>query len=262
MRNVCLKGALLLALCLQSVSNAWAKPAEIWDPLEPVNRKIFWFNDKFDTYLLEPVARGYDYVMPDRVQTGISNFFSNIRYPIYLLSDLVQLDFTSAAHDTGRFVVNSTVGILGVVDVAKRIGLEPDYKDFAVALESHGIPPGPYLVLPFLGPSNLRDALGRTVDIFVNPNQYPTYFGDMSYHDQLAVTWGTRAVEIVNERSGLLDAIKSAKENSFDYYLFMQGAYSQYRRGLLYHGHPPIEKDDEFDDDIGTPAPSVFVPRK
>jgi phospholipid-binding lipoprotein MlaA len=268
MRSLLAKAVLLAALVIQLAPNAWAKPEdEIWDPLEPINRKIFWFNDKFDVYLLEPIAKGYDYVTPQRVQTGISNFFSNIRYPVYLLSDLIQFDFTNAARDTGRFLINSTAGILGFVDVAKCVGLKPDEKDFGVALASHDIPPGPYIVLPFLGPSNLRDGIGRAVDLAIYPTQYPTYFGGMSYYDQYAVSWGSRGVDIVNERSALLDPIKAAKENSFDYYLFMQGAYYQYRRGLLYHGNPPLEEDEE-EPEIGAekgasgapPAKSVFSP--
>jgi phospholipid-binding lipoprotein MlaA len=224
---------------------------EIYDPIEPVNRGIFWFNDKVDVYVLEPVAEAYEEVVPEDIQTGIGNFFTNLRYPQYLLSDLVQLKFEQSLVHTGRFVINSTVGLLGFIDVAKHIGLENDKEDFGLALAYHGVPPGPYIVLPFLGPSNLRDTVGTIVDGAVHPFAILGYTVDEDWVDP--VVYGGRAIEVIHQRAGLLDAVEAAKSSSLDYYLFLQAAYYQHRRGLLYDGNPP-EEDDPFADDIDPPA--------
>ena len=218
---------------------------DVWDPIEPVNRGVFWFNDKFDVYLLEPVSRGYDTVMPQRVQDSVTNFFNNLRQPIDAANALLQAKMVQALSQTGRFLVNSTVGIAGFFDVASEIGLERKREDLGLTFAHWGLPPGPYIVLPFLGPSNLRDALGRGGDAFGNP---VFYLGRATDWDSDTVFWtqaGLIALDTVNTRASMLDTVKSAKEAAFDYYLTMQGAYYQYRRGQYYDGNPPDEEDDE-----------------
>lgn len=224
---------------------ARAQDEEISDPLESFNRGIFWFNDKLDVYVLEPVARRYKDYVPDPVQNGIGNFFENLRYPRYLLSDLVQFKFSQALDHTGRFLINSTVGVLGFVDVAKEFGLPVHEEDFGLALAYHGVGPGPYLVLPILGPSNLRDGFGKIVDSFVDPFAIVAYTTDADI--SIPIILGAKTIEVIDTRAGLSEAIETAKESSVDYYLFMQGAYYQYRRGVLYDGNPP---DEEFEDDL------------
>ncbi len=211
---------------------------EIYDPLEPLNRKIFWLNDKLDIYLFEPVASGYDYIMPDVAQRSVGNFFDNIRYPIFLVSDLVQFKFKQAGVHSGRFVINTTLGVLGLFDVAKHFGLEPEEEDFGIALGYHGTPSGPYLVLPLLGPSNFRDTFGLIVDSFLNP---------VYYIDPAEVTYGMRALEFVNIRADLLEAIKTGKDSSLDFYLFAQAVYYQRRSALIYDGEAPREGSHEGD---------------
>ncbi len=210
------------------------------DPLESVNRGIFWFNDKVDVYVAEPVASGYDEYIPDPIQDGIRNFFLNIRSPIYVVSDLVQLKFGQAGTHTGRFLINSTLGGLGLVDVAKEFGLRHESEDFGVALGYHGVGEGPYLVLPILGPSNTRDLFGRVVDFFLNPLNYA---GDV-WEDGDNIALGATVVEGISDRARLLDAIESAKDASVDYYSFVKNSYHQHRQNLIYDNNPPEEETD------------------
>ena len=134
------------------------------DPLECVNRKIFWFNDKVDVYVLAPVARGWEKVSPHCVRTSVSNFFGNLRFPIVTVNDLLQGKVKDGASDVGRFGVNTTVGVLGLFDPASGWGLVKHDEDFGQTLGVWGVPPGAYLVLPLLGPSDPRDAAGFAVD--------------------------------------------------------------------------------------------------
>lgn len=224
--------ALLVLLAFFAPLSIQAQEEEIWDPIEPVNRGIFSFNDTADIYVLEPVAKGYEKVLPQPIRKGVSNFFENIGYPSYLVSDLVQFKFGQALHHTGRFVVNTTVGVLGFIDVAKHFGLESHKEDFGVALAYHGIPAGPYLVIPIVGPSNVRDAVGRVVDAFLDPLNMINYT-NAATDTKLAVTWGGKAVQVVDARASLLDAVEASKAASLDYYLFLQSSYYQYREGLL-----------------------------
>lgn len=223
---------------------------EISDPLEPINRGIFWFNDKADIYVLEPVARGYDFVTPQPVQNSFSNFFDNLRFPVNLVSDLIQFKFGQAATHTGRFLINSTFGLAGFFDPAKELGLNKHYEDLGVALGYHGVPPGPYIVIPLLGPSNLRDAVGRIGQAFLDPTYYLETYG--VYEDTaLAIAAGKTALDAINTRASLLDAVESAKDASLDYYLFTQSAYHQLRQNHIYDGDPPEkdEFDEEFDEE-------------
>src|SRR5215470_10470772 len=128
-----------------------------YDPLEPVNRKIFWFNDQVDNYVLEPVATGWDWAIPHVVQRSISNFFANVRFPIDLINNLLQGKLKNSASEVGRFAVNTTVGVLGFFDPATGWGMEAHQEDFGQTLGVWGVPPGAYLVLPIVGPSNPRD---------------------------------------------------------------------------------------------------------
>lgn len=227
---------------------------DVWDPAEGVNRGIFKFNDKVDIYFMEPVARGYDKVVPQPAKKGVSNFFRNLRYPSYLVSDIVQLKFGQAAHHTGRFLINTTIGLFGFIDVAQHVGLEDQKEDFGIALAYHGVPAGPYMVLPILGPSNLRDSVGLLVDFFLDP------FTILSLSSVKAgtsdpIVYSASGMKLVDTRAGLLDAIESAKTGSVDYYLFTQSAYYQYRDGLLYdkkdadtNAETLLDDDDELPD--------------
>lgn len=228
---------------------------EIWDPLESFNRGIFWFNDQVDTYFMEPVAKGYDYVMPQPAQKSITNFFSNLSYPGRLLSAIVQLDFSLAANDTGRFLINSTAGVGGLFDIAENFGLKARKHDLGVAFASYDIPHGPYLVLPFYGPTTVRDGIGKGIDGAIHPFAILNYSNVRSGISD-KVTWYGLAADTVQTRSNMLEAVESAKESSLDYYLFVQSAYYQYRRGLLNpdqidgsKDNQPLFNDDPYQDD-------------
>ena len=238
----------ITALIISASSIGYAQQdQEVSDPLETVNRGIFWFNDQLDIYVLEPVAKGYDKITAEPIQRSVGNFFENLGYPKYFISDLVQLKFTQAAEHTGRFLINSTIGVAGLFDFASDFGLPPQKEDFGIALAYHDVPAGPYIVLPLLGPSNARDAFGKVVDYFLDPLTIFNHYSQASTNTKLSITYGTRALDLVDTRAGLLDAVKTAKESSVDYYLFVQGAYYQHRRGVLYDGAPPESSDEEIE---------------
>jgi phospholipid-binding lipoprotein MlaA len=213
------------------------------DPIEGVNRKIFWFNDHVDIYVLEPVASGWAFVSPKRVRTSISNFFTNLRFPIVALNDLLQGKFIDSASDVGRFGVNTTVGVLGFFDPASRFGLEKHVEDFGQTLGVWGVPPGPYLVLPIFGPSSPRDTLGLGVDYAFSVTPF--------FVDQYILI-GVRALDAVNERSLILEEVKDAKEAAIDYYTFVRDAYFQRREALINDGETSAQQaDDLYHPDLG-----------
>jgi len=222
-----------------AVSDSVDSDDEVWDPIEPVNRGIFWFNDRLDRNLLEPIAEGYDYIFPGFVKKGVKNFFINLRYPQYLLSDLIQFKFDQAGVHTGRFILNTTLGVGGLNDIAENtFGLEHHYEDFGTALGYHGVGEGPYLMLPLLGPSNVRDTIGEVVDGAVNPVAILGYT-DLDEDTVFAVDAGLRVLNIVNTRARLIEAVKTARESSVDYYLFVRSAFHQRRQGDIFDGAPP-----------------------
>jgi phospholipid-binding lipoprotein MlaA len=194
------------------------------DPLQSFNRKIFWFNDHLDMYVLEPVAKGWDYVLPRRAETSISNFFWNLHFPIDTVNAVLQGKFKEAGSDVGRFLVNTTIGVAGFFDPATSLGLELHWEDFGQTLGVWGVCPGPYLVLPVLGPSDVRDGGGLIVDAATSI----TPFFVNGY-----ILLGARTVELVNTRAQYLDTIRKAKEAAFDYYSFVRNAYLQRRAALI-----------------------------
>lgn len=225
--------------------DALAPAQEVWDPIEPVNRGIFWFNDKVDRYLLEPVARGYDKITPDGVQRGVGNFFENLKFPVHFVSDVVQLRFDQAGTHLGRFLINTTVGIGGLFDVAKEVGLERHEEDMGTALAYHGVPDGPYLMLPFFGPSNLRDAVGLVGDTALNPLNALYLADNVDSQDRFVITTSVMGVKVIDQRARLIEAIDTARESSLDYYLFVREAYKQHRDGVIWDGNAPKSEEKE-----------------
>jgi len=222
--------AVLVCVCAGCGARSHTVPSDTsppsdGDPLESFNRKIFWFNDKVDTYVLVPVAKGWDKIMPTRVKGSIGNFFLNLRFPIVAGNDLLQGKLKSTAEDLGRFAVNTTVGVLGFFDPATGWGLEQHYEDFGQTLGYWGLPPGPYLVLPFLGPSSPRDTVGFIGDSF--SRVYP-FFIDFIY-----VVAGD-ALNIVNGRAVSLKEVEQIKEASLDYYVAVRNAWVQHRDQLVH----------------------------
>ena len=205
------------------------------DPWERMNRSTYKFNDKVDRAVLRPVAHGYKKVTPSFVRTGISNFFDNLGYPIVIVNDLLQAKFLSAGRDTGRLLMNTTLGIGGLLDPASTAGLSKNVNDFGLTLGTWGLHKGPYFVIPFLGPSDVRDGLGRIPDSFASP---ANYIGNSTVHYSL---WG---VGLLDTRYRLI-TVEPALDSAYDPYLFMKNAYLQRRDFLLSGGqsNPNTESD-------------------
>lgn len=205
------------------------------DPWEAWNKPATAFNDKVDYYVLKPIAAGYDKLIPDVGGRAVSRFFSNIGEVTNTVNHLLQGKPSQAANSTGRFLLNSTLGIVGVFEVAETMGLKKqDSEDFGQTLGVWGVGPGPYLVLPFFGPSNLRDAPSRVVDWYTTPTTYLS--NDVA-------RFGLAAGDLVDTRTGLFEAERLI---SGDRYIFIRDAYMQRRQFLINDGE--IELEDGFDD--------------
>lgn len=217
-------GLVFAGVPLSVHAEAQANAAED-DPWESFNRGMFWFNDQIDGYVLEPVARSWDFAMPKDVQTWIDNFFDNVHAPIDTVNSLLQGKPRDAGVAFGRFLFNSTVGFAGFFDpAASELGLDEVREDFGQTLAVWGLGSGPYLVLPILGPSSPRDTAGLAGDAAMTAY---TWFIPWS------ATYSSRGVDVVNTRSRLLQQIEDSKKSSFDYYVFVRNAYLQYRRNLI-----------------------------
>lgn len=213
--------------------------AGVHDPLEGYNRAMYKFNDAVDTAVLKPVAKGYDAVVPDPISQGISNFFSNLNDITVILNDLLQGKFEQAGRDTHRFVVNTTVGVGGIFDVASLTGLNKNNEDFGQTLGVWGAEPGAYVVLPFFGPRNVRDSFGLIGDILTDP---------VTYVDHDETRWALIGTRVVDTRANLLKAEKVLDEAALDEYSYVRDAYMQRRQSLVYDGAPPEDDFDVFED--------------
>lgn len=200
---------------------------QVWDPLEPFNRGIFWFNDKLYFYLLKPVARGYRAVAPELVRESVGHFFHNLSAPVRFLNGLLQGKGRAAGGELGAFMLNSTFGIAGLFEVVPK-DLVSDEEDFGQTLGHYGVPDGFYLVLPVFGPSNARDAVGRIADSLTHPVPSPYYL----QMKPLEVA-GLQGYDTVNELSLDRDTYEGIKKDALDPYLFVRNAYSQRRAAKI-----------------------------
>lgn len=228
----------LVSIACFAVLGGCASTGNPRDPLEPINRGIYTFNEAVDTTVLKPAAELYRGLVPSLVRTGVSNVFANINDVIVALNNLLQGKVTYAASDTGRVLVNTTVGLLGIFDVATGLGLEKHNEDFGQTLGWWGAGDGPYIVLPIFGPSNVRDTFGLVVDVLTDPITYIDPTRDRN------IVVGVRAV---NRRSQLIDATTVLETAALDKYQFVRDAYLQRRRNLIYDGKPPKEEDEDLD---------------
>ena len=216
------------------------------DPLEGFNRAMFTFNVKLDDYFLKPVAKGYRAVIPSPLRTGVANFFYNLGEPGVMVNNLFQGKFSGALSDLGRFLTNSTIGIYGLFDVASHVGMQKHDEDFGQTLGVWGVGDGAYLVLPFFGPSSLRDGTGRIGDYYTYP---PNYMEEKSTRDKLFLLRG------IDTRSQLLDASDILEQAAGDdVYLFVREAYLQRRRNQIYDGNLPAPPPPDFLFEEETPA--------
>ncbi|MGD8909078.1 MAG: VacJ family lipoprotein [Chromatiales bacterium] len=209
------------------------------DPLESVNRKIDVFNQEFDKAIAKPVAMGYRVVTPDPLDRGITNFFNNLADIPSATNNLLQLKPLRAMNDVGRVCVNSTIGLLGFFDVASDIGMANYKEDLGQTFGYWGVGGKPYLVIPFLGPSNLRDFVGLIGDFFLNP---------ISYGSQ-GVYWSLLTLNMVDRRADLIEAGEVLDEAAVDRYSFMREFYLQKRESAINDGESS-EQDDLFDESL------------
>jgi len=208
------------------------------DPFESLNRASYSFNSVIDKAIMKPVAKGYDAVTPDPVKTGISNFFANLDEIPTMTNGVLQGKFAHAFNDLGRFLINSTLGLAGFIDVATDLGLEQHDEEFGQTLGTWGIESGPYIVLPFLGPSTVRDALARPVDSYTSLKKEV---------DHIPTRNSIYALELLDLRYRLL-AIDSQLEDALDEYTFVRDAFLMRRQYQVYDGNPP-EQEDLYDDE-------------
>ncbi len=217
------------------------------DPLEPVNRAFFSFNDGFDKAIAKPLAEGYRSVVPSFARTGVTNFFSNIEDLWIAINDLLQGKPAKALDDWTRLFLNTTIGIAGLFDVASDLGLEKRNEDFGQTLGAWGVGTGPYLVIPFLGSSTLRDALSHgLVDVHADL---------VVQHRKVPVRNTLFALRTINLRANLLDASRIVEEAALDKYTFTRDAYLQRRQSLVYDGNPPRDSQSSLDSDEADNAP-------
>lgn len=195
------------------------------DPWEPFNEKMFWFNRQFDRFLLKPVATGYDWILPDPVQKGVKNAFDNLDVVRRLTNSILQLKFTGAGREAARFTINSTIGVAGLFDVAKDgLGIKQSDENTGQTLGYYGIKSGPYLVLPFLPVTTVRDGIGLIADTAMNP---------LNYFIPIGATLGIYAPDAVNERSLNLDKFERVEETVVDLYGAVRSAYLQSREAKI-----------------------------
>ena len=213
---------------------------EEYDPWESFNSNIFEFNRQVDRFVLKPAAKGYNFLLPDWVQLGISNIYYNLRFPPRLLNNIFQGKFKGAGIEVGRFLVNSTIGGAGLIDVAKDMGLETPEEDMGQTLGHYGMKPGPYLVLPLLPPFTVRDFTGYVGDVFLNPINWlvaplievknvPSVIAHKNRTTTSVLQFGARVEEIVNERSRNLEKYQGVEEATLDLYTAVRNAYLQKR---------------------------------
>jgi phospholipid-binding lipoprotein MlaA len=215
--------ALLLGGCVTLPPGAPRSPQ---DPLERWNRGVYKFNDTLDRGVVKPVARGYRKVLPRPVRTGISNFLDNLHTPTVMINDALQGKPKAALSDLGRFLLNSTAGLGGLLDPATLAGMPHNDEDFGQTLGKWGVHPGPFLEIPLLGPSDLRDAPAKIVDVYTYP---PTYAKSPW------VSYGIWGVYLVNTRAELL-SLDDTIQQAFDPYAFVRDAYLQHRAYLISDG--------------------------
>jgi phospholipid-binding lipoprotein MlaA len=239
-------GAVLLSSALGGCASSAKPPPDGNDPWESWNRDVHEFNQDFDKAIMKPLAKGYDDVVPNPVDESVTNVFSNINDIGVFINDFLQLKFEQGGMDVGRFLINTTVGVVGIFDVAKEINLPKHDEDFGQTLGFWGVPSGSYMVLPFLGASSPRDAAGLLGDALFNPLTYVSFFGGFAAN---AATAAATGVDATDTRSDLMQSEKILNEASIDRYDFVKNAYNQRREYLIYDGNPPEDGNDPLADD-------------
>ena len=236
--GVLIGAAITLGGCATNGVSEHAQAENKNDPYENVNRKIYHFNDTIDDYLAAPVSEAYNKITPQFMRTGVFNFFSNLKNINIIINDALQAKFAQSARDTGRFALNSTLGLAGFVDVAKDVGLEQNNEDFEQTLAVWGVPQGSYLVIPLLGPSTVRGVPGSAFDAAANPSSY--------------LGMPVNLISLLNTRANAEGSLKFIDEASLDPYVFTRESFLQWRNNLATDGksEASLDVDDELDADV------------
>jgi phospholipid-binding lipoprotein MlaA len=210
------------------------------DPLEPFNRGVFKFNDGVDKGLLRPTAKAYERITPRWFRTGVGNFFTNLGYPVTILNQVLQGKIVAAGQDTLRFALNTTLGVGGIFDPASDANLPIHDEDLGQTLGKWGVPPGPFLMLPLLGPASLRDVPSRVADRFLEP---------LYWYDLGNARWFSLALDLVDTRARLLP-LDATLSRAYDRYAFIRGAFLQRRLYQVFDGNIPAEllEQDDLED--------------
>ena len=221
---------LAIALAFAGLLGGCATSGNPKDPIEGFNRAMFGFNEGLDKVIIRPVATGYEAVLPSPIQTGVANFFSNIADLMIGVNNLLQGKPAQAASDAGRVLVNTTIGFLGIIDVASSMGMEKHEEDVGQTFGRWGVDDGAYIVLPFFGPRNVRDTVGLVFDVATDP---------VSHVDHIPTRNVLLATRVVSDRAELLKADKVIEEAALDKYSYVRDTYLQRRRSLIHDGNPP-----------------------
>ena len=225
---------LVLLLAVVALCGCATSPdADPRDPLEPMNRAVYEFNDTFDQAIATPVAKAYRGLLHVEIRNRISNFWSNIGDVFIGVNNVLQGKLQDGIEDWARVAFNSTIGLAGIHDVATDMGIEKHDEDFGQTFGRWGVGSGPYLVIPFIGPSTLRDGTGLMLDFYFDP------WNDVTPSSVRDPMW---ALRFVNRRAELLDATSLLEQAALDRYIFLRDAYLQRRRSQIYDGHPPREE--------------------
>ncbi|MBR4127287.1 MAG: VacJ family lipoprotein [Alphaproteobacteria bacterium] len=228
---------LLISLCILLTAGCASVPTdpaaaavyhESNDPWESFNRKIFAFNMAADEYALRPVVNGYRAVTTVGFRSKVRTFLNNLKTPLTIVNDVLQLNFKNAGTDLSRFIINSTLGFFGIYDIAGKMGLPSNSQDFGTTMAVWNVPSGPYLVLPFLGPSSVRDASGLVGDVFLDPVFYAGRGSDNQ--DVKRGFWVIDGVNVLTSYESVVDLLDEGKKNSLDFYAFMRSMYQQHRK--------------------------------
>lgn len=228
-----LPGIALSALLLMGGCASATSPQ---DPLEPMNRKLYQANEVLDKYAVKPVVKAYTWALPQFVRTGVSNVFNNVSDLYSGINDLLQAKPRKAVDDFGRVAVNTTVGIVGLFDVASKWGLVRGDEDFGQTLGYWGLGQGPYLFLPLFGPTTIRDGTGAVVRIYTDP---------VNYIDDEGVRNGVKVLSVVDQRSQADDILNIVDKAALDRYRFIRSSYLQRRLYVVHDGEPPRTDDEE-----------------
>ncbi|MEN7529609.1 MULTISPECIES: VacJ family lipoprotein [unclassified Cupriavidus] len=249
-RNVLPRSALAAAaLCALTTGCATGPNANPQDPLEPMNRAIFTVNDKVDTYVAQPLAKGYQYVTPSPARAAVTNFFNNFSDVGNFANNVLQLKGVEAAETMMRVAINTVLGIGGLIDIATAAGIPRHSQDLGLTLGYWGVPAGPYLVLPLFGPSSIRDGIGLAGSFYLDPAHY----FDPAWRNTMF------GINVINVRANMLGATDLLSQAALDKYAFVRDAYRQRRQYLLSGGGDelPTYDDDEDSAPAGDKAPAT-----